>query len=144
MGILPVGFPIMRNIVAFETGASLRIFHVFNLIIISSIFLVFFPLLSFIPTCIIKAINFATAFLLMDFGRLFSFRKISWVYQVIAITIPLMNCITDITTNIFLSLIVSLIYYLVGIKMSKEGNGDIEISTQMVKEEYFEDKERKI
>lgn len=134
MGILPVGFPITRVIVALESGASLRVFHIFNMIFISLIFLFFFPLLAYIPTCILKAINFATAFLLMDFGRLLSFRNISWMYQIIAITIPIMNCITDITTNIFLSLIISMAYYIVSIKMFKVTNGDIEISTQIIEE----------
>ena len=73
LGILPVGFPISRNIVGFQTGANHRIFHFFNFVIMGFIFMVLLPFLKYIPTSVLKSLNLTTACIIMEVPRLFSF-----------------------------------------------------------------------
>jgi len=111
LNILPVTLPMGRNTVGFSTGANHRIFNLFNFIFLSFFFFILLPFLQFIPTFLMKALNFTNGYFLWNWGRFTDFWKFNKMYQIIAFSIAILMLFTDLSMTLFFFLIFSTIFY---------------------------------
>lgn len=73
LALLPVTLPMGRNMVGFQSGANHKIFNLLNFLILAVFFFCLLGFFGFVPTCVLKAMNMSSAFLLWDIDRILSY-----------------------------------------------------------------------
>ena len=93
----------------------------------------FFCLLGFfgyVPTCVLKAMNMSSAYLLWDIDRILSYWRVNKFYQILVILVPVGMMLNDASVMIVSTLMASWIYYIFRLKNKRDKSITIYHSVQ--------------
>lgn len=120
LGLLPVTLAMGRNTVGYATGANHKIFNLLNFLIILLFFFVLLGVFGYIPRSVLKALNFTNAYLLWESHKIFCYWKHNKVYQLILVFMCLGVLLTEISTMLVLSMVLTTGYYIVNCIMRQD------------------------
>lgn len=111
LGLLPVGFPIARNIVGFHSGASHRLFHLLNFLLISLLFFFLLQFFASTPTSVLKSLNLATALILTSPANVTSFFTSSIFSGLLCLGVGLGMCFFEVVKVVAIALVIAATVY---------------------------------
>lgn len=110
-GLLPVSIPVARNVLAFETGASNKIYYLLSAFLLFSSAFLFWPVMEHFPSLTVSAFNTCLGLMMIDIRSLISMVNIS-PFLAIPITVLILGSMyVDIFTSFAVSLVIFYVYY---------------------------------
>lgn len=110
-GLLPVTTPVGRNTMAILTGANHRIYHLLNIICMGTMLFVLLPVLGFIPSFVVKALNLVICFHLIDIKKIVALGEYNWNYVTITVTIVLLMPLCGMVSALFIGIFLFFCFY---------------------------------
>lgn len=115
LGLLPVSIPVARNVLAFETGANNKIYHLFSAGLLFSMAFLAWPLMRQFPNVTISAYNSCLGIMLLEVKSLVNLVSFNRPLIVPVTILILGSMFMDVLTAFSLSLIsYFLIYFNIG------------------------------
>jgi MFS superfamily sulfate permease-like transporter len=84
-----------------------------NFIVLGVIFFVFLPFFGYLPTCVLKSLNLVSAYIMINFTRIFSFWKLNKFYQIMVFYIGFGMMMFGVGQVLLSGLVISWVYYLI-------------------------------